>query len=42
VHGALSSLFSPYDINSAAASMRFYALKPASKPCCGPDCWSMR
>jgi arsenite methyltransferase len=40
VHEELASLLSKYDINSAAASVRVYAVKPAAKSCCGPACCS--
>lgn len=38
VHQDLSSLLSTYDVNSAAASVKVYAIKPAAKSCCGPSC----
>lgn len=38
VHDDLSALLSEYDVNSAAASVKVYALKPAAKSCCGPTC----
>lgn len=40
VHADLGSLLSTYDINSAAASVKVYALKPSSTPCCAPQCCS--
>jgi arsenite methyltransferase len=40
VHADLGSLLSTYDVNSAAASVKVYALKPASTACCGPECCS--
>ncbi len=46
-HAELSDLWSKYDVNAAAASVRVYAIKPkggstdaASIPCCGPGCCS--
>ena len=38
VHDDLRSLLANYDVNSAAASVKVYALKPAAKSCCGPTC----
>jgi SAM-dependent methyltransferase len=38
LHSELTSLLSTYDVNSAAASVKVYALKPAAKTCCGPTC----
>ncbi len=38
LHDDLSALLSEYDVNSAAASVKVYALKPAAKSCCGPTC----
>jgi SAM-dependent methyltransferase len=38
VHDDLGALLSEYDVNSAAASVKVYALKPAAKSCCGPTC----
>jgi arsenite methyltransferase len=38
VHEDLSALLAGYDVNSAAASVKVYALKPAVKLCCGPTC----
>jgi arsenite methyltransferase len=38
VHEDLTALLSKYDVNTAAASVKVYALKPATKPCCGPTC----
>ena len=40
VHEDLSKLLSEYDVNSAAASVKVYALKPDAKSCCGPSCCS--
>jgi SAM-dependent methyltransferase len=45
LHGELSDLLSRYDVNSAAASVKVYAVKPktadaASAPCCAPGCCS--
>ncbi len=40
VHEDLGKLLSEYDVNSAAASVKVYALKPAAKSCCGPSCCS--
>jgi arsenite methyltransferase len=40
VHADLGSLLSTYDVNSAAASVKVYALKPASTSCCRPECCS--
>lgn len=43
LHQDLSSLLSTYDVNQAAASVKVYALKAASKvaePCCGATCCS--
>jgi arsenite methyltransferase len=42
VHEELSDLLSKYDVNAAAASVKVYAIKPAStaKSCCGPSCCS--
>jgi hypothetical protein len=40
IHSDLGSLLSTYDVNSAAASVKVYALKPASTSCCGPECCS--
>jgi SAM-dependent methyltransferase len=42
LHADLGSLLSTYDVNAAAASVKVYALKPASGSCCGPDCCSGR
>ncbi len=38
LHSELSSLLSTYDVNSAAASVKVYALKPAANSCCNSDC----
>ena len=38
VHEDLGKLLSEYDVNSAAASVKVYALKPEEKNCCGPSC----
>lgn len=39
VHEDLKELLSQYDVNTAAASVKVYAVKPASqKNCCGPTC----
>ena len=40
VHEDLGKLLSEYDVNSAAASVKVYALKPAARSCCGPSCCS--
>ena len=40
VHDDLGKLLEQYDVNSAAASVKVYALKPQSKSCCGPICCS--
>jgi SAM-dependent methyltransferase len=45
LHRELSDLMSRYDVNSAAASVKVYAIKPkanatAAAPCCGPTCCS--
>jgi SAM-dependent methyltransferase len=45
LHEELSSLLSKYDVNTAAASVKVYAIKPkanatASAPCCVPGCCS--
>ena len=34
----LSKLLSSFDVSQAAASVKVYALKPATKSCCGPAC----
>lgn len=34
----LATLLSGFDVNQAAASVKVYALKPATKSCCGPAC----
>lgn len=45
LHAELSDLLSKYDVNTAAASVKVYAIKPkaetkttTSAPCCGPSC----
>jgi SAM-dependent methyltransferase len=41
LHEDLTSLLSQYDVNSAAASVKVYAVKPSVidlKKCCGPEC----
>lgn len=45
LHTELSDLLSKYDVNTAAASVKVYAIKPnfetkaaTSSPCCGPSC----
>lgn len=45
LHAELSELLSKYDVNSAAASVKVYAIKPktesapvVSASCCGPSC----
>ena len=39
LHKDLTDLLSRYDVNSAAASVKVYALKPTTKSCCGgPTC----
>jgi arsenite methyltransferase len=47
LHAELSDLLSKYDVNTAAASVKVYAVKPgagatkmAAAPCCGPGCSS--
>jgi arsenite methyltransferase len=40
LHNDLATLLSKYDVNAAAASVKVYALKPATKACCGPACCS--
>jgi arsenite methyltransferase len=43
VHEELTELLSKYDVNSAAASVKVYAIKPngaSAKSCCGPSCCS--
>ena len=42
LHEDLSKLLSEYDVNTAAASVKVYAVKPAAanKSCCGPTCCS--
>jgi len=38
MHDGLRTLLSRYDVNTVAASVKVYALKPAGKSCCGPTC----
>ena len=38
LHQDLAAMLSNYDVNSAAASVKVYALKPETKACCGPAC----
>jgi arsenite methyltransferase len=41
LHQDLTTLLSDYDVNTAAASVKVYAIKPvnnAQTPCCGPTC----
>jgi arsenite methyltransferase len=41
LHQELTTLFSEYDVNTAAASVKVFAVKPvknAETPCCGPTC----
>lgn len=38
LHEELGALLKSYDVNEAAASVKVYALKPAAKTCCGPEC----
>ncbi|GGG81546.1 arsenite methyltransferase [Edaphobacter dinghuensis] len=41
LHAELSDLLSKYDVNTAVASVKVYAIKPRSTAsCCGPDCCS--
>jgi arsenite methyltransferase len=42
LHEDLAKLLSEYDVNSAAASVKVYAIRPAGadKKCCGPTCCS--
>jgi SAM-dependent methyltransferase len=43
LHDELKTLLENYDVNAAAASVKVYAIKPASasaKSCCGPTCCS--
>ncbi len=42
LHQDLTALLSSYDVNSAAASVKVYALKPATKTCCGPECCNQK
>src|SRR4051794_22040533 len=38
VHTDLDALLTEFDVNSLAASVKVYALKPSGKTCCGPHC----
>ena len=42
VHSDLAGLLATYDVNAAAASVKVYAVKPATSaaqaPCCAPAC----
>ena len=38
VHSDLGKLLSKFDVNSMAASVKVYAIKPSTKTCCGPNC----
>jgi arsenite methyltransferase len=47
LHAELSDLLSKYDVNTAAASVKIYAIKPTAEatnqpaaPCCAPGCCS--
>jgi hypothetical protein len=40
LHADLSTLLATYDVNAAAASVKVYALKPATTTCCGSTCCS--
>jgi len=40
LHADLSTLLETYDVNAAAASVKVYALKPTTPPCCSPSCCS--
>jgi arsenite methyltransferase len=43
LHEDLTELLAKYDVNAAAASVKVYAVKPATAaktPCCGPTCCS--
>lgn len=43
LHDELKTLLSQFDVNTAAASVKVYAVKPAaaaSRTCCGPTCCS--
>lgn len=43
LHAELSELMSKYDVNTAAASVKVYAIKPnaaVTQPCCAPGCCS--
>lgn len=34
------AILATYDVNEGAASVKIYALKPATSGCCGPNCCS--
>jgi hypothetical protein len=41
LHAELSDLLAQFDVNSVAASVKVFAIKPratAATPCCGPGC----
>jgi arsenite methyltransferase len=38
MHKELNTLLSQFDVNSAAASVKVYAIKPTGKSCCEPGC----
>jgi arsenite methyltransferase len=38
LHQDLTTLLSTYDINTAAASVKVYAVKPGAKSCCSSEC----
>ncbi len=38
VHKDLDTLLSEFDLNSMAASVKVYAIKPSANMCCGPAC----
>jgi len=40
LHAELTALLTEYDVNTAAASVKVYAIKPAVKSCCGAECCS--
>jgi SAM-dependent methyltransferase len=40
LHQDLAAMLSSYDVNTAAASVKVYALKPETQACCGPSCCS--
>jgi Methylase involved in ubiquinone/menaquinone biosynthesis len=42
VHEDLNQLLTEYDVNSAAASVKVYALKPEATSCCGTSCCSQK